>query len=113
MLYRMTGQSEAQVKHRIDNLNTSQLTAYFEIDEATTKATIPLPVTTQTYQTVSEKPMVTEPVRVEKDGDKELLRYYSNLMEKGKQYEVIWYGKYFVLIKNDDGVDIYRFYPDS
>lgn len=58
------------------------------------------------YNHVSEK-INLEPVYVIKETNE--LVYNSRMMEKGKKYPVVWGGERFMLIKEDDGVTIYRF----
>ena len=58
--------------------------------------------------------MIKEAVYVRKlDDRREELVYNSNMMVRRKYYQVIWYGDYYVLIKEDNGVGIYKFYPDE
>ena len=48
-----------------------------------------------------------EPVYVVKETNE--LMYNSRMMEKGKEYHIVWDGEHFMLVKEDDGVAIYRF----
>ena len=48
-----------------------------------------------------------EPVYVVQETNE--LTYNSRMMEKGKEYHVVWDGERFMLVKGDDGVAIYRF----
>ena len=48
-----------------------------------------------------------EPVYVVKESNE--LIYNSRMMEKGKKYYVDWDGERFMLIREDDGVNISRF----
>lgn len=61
------------------------------------------------YNRVLER-ISLEPVYVVADTDE--LAYNSKMMEKGKEYHVVWGGERFMLIKRDDGVEIYRFEED-
>lgn len=40
------------------------------------------------------------------------LVYHSEMMVKGRKYPVTWYGEHFILLKDDDGVHVYRFEAD-
>lgn len=52
-----------------------------------------------------------EPVYVIKETNE--LVYHSRMMEKGKKYHVVWDNERFMLIKEDDCVNIYRFEEDE
>ena len=41
------------------------------------------------------------------------LVYHSRMMEKGKKYYVVWDNERFMLIKEDDCVNIYKFEEDE
>lgn len=52
-----------------------------------------------------------KPVYVTEDANE--LVYNSRMMEKGKKYYVTWCGEHFMLVRNDDGVAVYRFEADE
>ena len=53
-----------------------------------------------------------KPVRLEKSNNGEQVIYEARKMKKGKQYPIKWNGNFFMLMKNDKSVDLYKFYPD-
>ena len=58
--------------------------------------------------------MDVEAVYVRKtDNGQEELVYNSNMMVKGKQYPVVWDGDHYLLIKEDNAVEFYKFHPDE
>ena len=64
----------------------------------------------QTVYSCASERINLEPVYVMKETNE--LIYNSRMMEKGKEYHVDWDGERFMLIREEDSVNIYRFEED-
>lgn len=83
----------------------------FSNDQSTGQEIVVRQVKMQTSYNHILKRINLEPVYVVEETNE--LVYNSKMMEKEKEYPVVWDGERFMLIKGDDGVTIYRFEEDE
>lgn len=57
--------------------------------------------------------IILKPVYLEIINGVEQLVYNSRMMELNKQYRIRWSDEEFILVKNDNRVDFYRFFPET
>ena len=78
----------------------------FSNEQSTGQEIVLTRILLQSLSSYTLKNIFLEPVYIETDTNS--LVYNSKIMEKGKKYHVIWDDKRFMLIKEDDGISIYR-----
>lgn len=106
----LQGEQSDYYSYEPNSSKTSSHYSEFLISEEEIKLDM---VSSTTKYTTFERNIPLQPVYVETINGVEQLVYNSRIMEPNKPYRVTWENEEFIIIKNKDSVDFYKFFPEQ